>query len=138
MQDVWGLVMAQSEETIFSNNFGSITTKRVIYYRKKGWFSGRFREDVPLKQIASIQYDVSRNIFWGIVFLLIGLSCFGSSDSALFGIIFLAVSILILWGSPAVMIVTTGGTTSPSIGYPWEKKEAEAFVSSLRNQIFSD
>jgi len=120
--------------------FGTITTKRITYFAKKNWFSGGYREDIPLKQVVSIRHETSRNIFWGLTFLLIGLSCFSGNDAKYFlvGSVLSLLGGLMLWGSPTVNVVTAGGTQSPATGYPWQRKEAEAFVSSLRNQVFTD
>jgi len=45
------------EKTHFSNSFGEVTDKRVVYYRKKGWFCGGSREDIPLSSnISTYRY----------------------------------------------------------------------------------
>ncbi len=40
--------VVQAEQTFVENQFGTVTSKRVIYYRSKGWFSGGSREDIPI------------------------------------------------------------------------------------------
>ena len=32
--------ITQTEQTFVENEFGTVTSKRVVYFRKKGWFSG--------------------------------------------------------------------------------------------------
>ncbi len=101
---------------------------------KKSWFSGGVREDVPLKQIVSVRFETSRAIFGGLVCVALGLALL----SFVIGIIPLILGILLLWGSPRVVVVTAGGTAVPVIGWPWQKKQGESFVSALRTQLFSD
>jgi len=128
-----------SEQTIFSNSYGTITTKRVTYFRKKGWFSGGSREDVPLKQVVSVRYDTKRHIFVGLFFLFLGLVFVSSGNGVaiLIGIVFILWGILNLWGGQLVDVVTTGGTNNLMVGLPWDK-EAEEFVRALRGQLFSE
>jgi hypothetical protein len=37
-----------------------------------------------------------------------------------------------------VNVVTAGGTSNPVIGWPWQKQQAEAFASTLRDQLFTE
>ena len=119
---------------MINNPFGIVTNKRVTYMAKKGWFSGGRREDVPLKQVVSVRYETSRNIFLGLFYVVVGLLLL----LAVIGIIPLVFGILYLWGSPLVNVVTAGGTAAPVSGWPWQKPEAEAFTNALRNQLFSE
>lgn len=73
-------------------------------------------------------------IFAGFFLVVIGLFLV----LAIIGIIPLAIGILLIWGTPTVNVVTAGGTATPVKGWPWQKEEAEAFVSALRNQLFSE
>src|SRR5216684_2171237 len=50
----------QAEQTFIENPFGTVTNKRVIYYRAKGWFSGGSREDIPLQHVTSVRLDITR------------------------------------------------------------------------------
>jgi len=128
------MTSGSQEQTIIDNPFGIVTTKRVTYMAKKGWFSGGRREDVPLKQVVSVRYETDRNISLGLFYVFLGLLLI----TFIIGIIPLISGILILWGSPKVNVITAGGTAAPVSGYPWDKKEAEAFVSALRGQLFSE
>lgn len=125
---------ASVEQTIVSNRYGTVTNKRVIYFADKGWFSGGRREDVPLKQVVSIRYETSRSILMGIFCLLVGLALL----MYVVGIIPVAIGVLLLWGSPKVNVVTAGGTATPVVGWPWQRKEAQVFVNALRSQLFSE
>lgn len=123
-----------SEQTFVNNPFGIVTNKRVTYMAKKGWFSGGSREDVPLKQVVSVRYETSRNIVFGLFYVVLGVVLL----ALIIGIIPLVFGILYLWGSPTVNVVTAGGTAAPVSGWPWQKQEAEAFTNALRNQLFSE
>ena len=123
-----------AEQTLISNMYGIVTTKRVTYFAKKSWFSGGYREDVPLKQVVSVRYETGRSIFLGLFLIVIGLLLL----LFFIGIVPLALGILLLWGSPKVNVITAGGTATPVIGYPWQKQGAEAFVNTLRNQLFDE
>ena len=122
------------EQVIIENQFGIVTSKRVTYFARKNWFSGVSREDVPLKQVVSVRVETGRKIFLGLFLVIIGISLL----MAVVGIIPLVLGILMLWGSATVNVVTAGGTSSPVIGWPWQKAEAEAFASALRGQLFSE
>jgi len=125
----------EQKEQIFANNvFGTVSDKRVVYFRKKSWFSGGSREDVPLRHVTSVRVEKTRSIIWGIIFIVIGLFtiCF------VVGVIPLAIGILLLWGSPTVVVNTAGGDLSAAKGWPWQKKDAEEFVEALRKQLFKE
>ena len=125
----------EQKEQIFVNNmFGSVSDKRVVYFRKKGWFSGGSREDVPLRHVTSVRIDKARSIIGGIIFVLIGLA----TIYFVVGIIPLAIGILLLWGSPTVVVNTAGGDLSAAKGWPWQKEAAEEFVEALRKQLFKE
>jgi hypothetical protein len=124
----------QKEQVFFSNIFGSVSEKRVVYFRKKGWLSGGSREDVPLRHVTSVRVENTRSIIGGIVFVLIGLS----TIAFVVGIIPLAIGILLLWGSPAVLINTAGTDLSAAKGWPWQRGDAEKFVEALRKQLFKE
>jgi len=124
----------QTEKMLFSNPFGEVTDKRVIYYRKKGWFSGGSREDIPLKHVTSIRIETSRNIFVGIILILVGLALL----IYVIGILPLALGIILVWGSPNVVVTTASGDFEPMKGFPWDLKSAEAFVKALRSQLFKE
>ena len=128
------MTSSSQEQTIIDNPFGIVTTKRVTYMAKKGWFSGGRREDVPLKQVVSVRYETGRNIFLGLFYVVLGLLLL----AFIIGIIPLVVGVLILWGSPVINVITAGGTAAPVSGWPWQKQEAEAFVNALRGQLFSE
>jgi len=128
------MTSGSQEQTIIENPFGLVTTKRVTYMAKKSWFSGGSREDVPIKQVVSVRYETSRNIFLGLFYIVLGLLLI----TFIIGIIPLIFGILILWGSPRVNVITAGGTGAPVSGWPWMKQEAEAFVNALRGQLFSE
>lgn len=122
----------QAEKTHFSNPFGEITDKRVVYYRKKGWFSGGSREDVPLKHVTSVRFETSRSIIAGIILILVGLATL----AYIIGILPLALGIILIWGSPSVVVNTAGGDLEAMKAFPWHRNSAVEFVKALRNQLF--
>jgi hypothetical protein len=93
-----------SEQTYVSNPFGTVTDKRVVYFREKGWFSGGSREDVPLKHVTSVRIDIKRHPVAGIVLGLIGLAMLASGEAGLIigGVVLITLAGLLLWGSPSV------------------------------------
>lgn len=128
----------QSESTFVENEFGTVTNKRVMYYRNKGWLSGGSREDIPLQHVTSVRLDTSRSIFVGLFFLLVGLVML-SADGGLkiLGLILLFLAVILLWGSPLVVVNTAGGDLNAAKGWPWQRKTASAFVEALRTQLFN-
>jgi len=127
----------QAEQTFIENSFGTVTSKRVIYYRAKGWFSGGSREDIPLQHVTSVRLDITRSVAAGIVLLVIGLGLLAAEGGLkIIGIVVLVPSILMLWGSPAVVVNTAGQDLKAARGFPWQRGEATAFVEALRKQLF--
>jgi hypothetical protein len=125
----------EQKEQIFANNvFGTVSDKRVVYFRKKSWCSGGSREDVPLRHVTSVRVEKTRSIIWGIIFIVIGLF----TIYFVVGVIPLAIGVLLLWGSPTVVVNTAGGDLSAAKGWPWQKKDAEEFVEALRKQLFKE
>lgn len=128
----------QSEQTFVENPFGTVTSKRVIYYRSKGWFSGGSREDIPLQHVTSVRLDITRSIVLGIILLLFALPMIGVGPAVvkLFGLVLFAFIVIIFWGSPAVIVNTAGRDLSAARGWPWQRPQATAFVDALRAQLF--
>lgn len=128
-----------TEQTFVENEFGTITSKRVIYFREKGWFSGGSREDIPLQHVTSVRLEISRSLVWGVLLLLLGiggLAAEGGGAKAI-GFAFLAVAVLLLWGSPKVVVNTAGRDLNAAKGLPWQRSSANAFVEALRQQLFN-
>jgi hypothetical protein len=127
-----------AEQTFVENPFGTVTSKRVIYNRAKGWFTGGSREDIPLQHVTSVRLETSRSLLGGLLLLLIGLAMLASPESGLvvLGILLLALGVLLLWGSPAVVVNTAGRDLNAAKGLPWQRGEANAFVEALRQQLF--
>jgi hypothetical protein len=131
------MVAEESERTLIENSFGTVTSKRVIYFRAKGWFSGGSREDIPLQHVTSVRLDTSRSIVFGILLLLFGLFMLGGESGVkVVGLVVLALSILLLWGSPAVVVNTSGQDKNAARGFPWQRSEANSFVEALCQQLF--
>ena len=128
------MIVDAQEQEIIDNSFGTVTSKRVIYSVKKGLFSGKSREDIPLKQIVSVRYEVTRKTPLGLFLIIIGIPLL----IVVIGIIPLVRGINMLRGIPTVNITTAGGTSNPVTGEARHKKEAEAFATTLRDQLVHD
>lgn len=115
--------------------FGEVREDRVIVYRKKSWFSKGSREDLPLKHVTSVRVETDRSIGKGLLMCFIGLPlllAFG------LGIIFIVMGVFMILGSPRVVVNTAGGDKAEMVGFFWQKSEAEAFASSLREKLFQN
>ena len=121
-----------AQETEFSNEFGTVTKDRVTYFRKKGWFSGGSREDVPIRHVTSVRYEKTRSIGGGIVLLLIGLL----TITFIIGIPIAFIGILLLWGSPTVVVNTSGGDKNIMTSLPWKNNNAQEFANAVRTRLF--
>lgn len=132
-------VAPQVESTFIENEFGTVTNKRVVYYRNKGWLSGGSREDIPLQHVTSVRLDVSRNILVGLLLLLIGLAGLAAEGGAakLIALCILALAVILLWGSPSVVVNTAGRDLNAARGWPWDRAKANSFVEALRGQLFN-
>lgn len=126
------------EHTFVENPFGTVTSKRVIYFRAKGWFSGGSREDIPLQHVTSVRLDIVRSVIGGVILALLGIVLLSADLGAgkMIGLIVVAYAILLLWGSPAVVVNTAGRDLNAAKGFPWQRDEAGAFVEALRGQLF--
>jgi hypothetical protein len=126
------------EQTFVQNPFGAVTSKRVIFFRAKGWLSGGSREDIPLQHVTSVRLDVARSIVVGVLLALIGLSCLASGNFivACVGLLLVAFGVLLVWGSPAVVVNTAGRDLNAAKGWPWTRGQANTFVDALRGQLF--
>jgi len=129
---------AQTERTFVENEFGTITNKRVIYYRAKGWFSDGSREDIPLHHVTSVRLGIARSDFLGTLFVLLSLALLGAEgDAIILGVLCFAVAFLLLWGSPTVVVNTAGRKLNAAKGFPWQRASANAFVEALHQQLFN-
>ena len=130
--------VSQVEQTFVENEFGTVTNKRVIYYREKGWFSGGSREDIPLQHVTSVRLDTARSVLGGALLLLLGMGFLNAEGGIkLFGFFMFVWAILLLWGSPKVVVNTAGRDLNAAKGFPWQRSSAEKFVEALREQLFN-
>lgn len=128
----------QAEQTFIENEFGTVTSKRGIYYREKGWFSGGSREDIPLQHVTSVRLDIKRSLLGGLLLLFIGVGMLGAEGGLkIVGMTLVLFAILFLCGSPTVVVNTAGRDLNASKGLPWKRGAANAFVMALRQQLFN-
>ena len=130
--------ITQTEQTFVENEFGTVTSKRVVYFRKKGWFSGGSREDIPLQHVTSVRLETSRSLIGGIFLLLVGLVLLAPEGGIkIVGVVLILLAVLLLWGSPMVVVNTAGGDLNAAKGLPWKRPAANSFVEALRKQLFN-
>lgn len=128
-----------AEHTILQNVFGTVTTKRVISFRAKGWLAGGSREDIPLQHVTSVRLDTARQAGIGFILLLVGIALLTASGGAkAVGVLLLLAALLALWGSPSVVVNTAGQDVNAAKGFPWQRADATAFVEALRSQLFKE
>ncbi len=132
--------MTEVTQPIVSNEFGTVYIDRIGFYARKGWLSGGAMEELPIRHVTSVSISVSRNVVFGSILLLIGLSCLAASKGQvgvlLFSVIFLAFGAMLLWGSPSVRVNTAGGDLRPARGWPWQRDAADAYVAGVRKALF--
>jgi len=127
---------AASEVIHIENAFGTVTDRRMIYFRSKGWFSGGSREVVPLQRVTSVRLEISRPFLLAGPLLLLGLILLrGNGVLAMTGGGAIALAVLLLWGSPMVVVNAAARGLNKEKGWPWQKPEAEAFVEALREGL---
>jgi hypothetical protein len=52
------------------------------------------------------------------------------------GLVMMFFGVLLVWGSPTVVVNTAGQDLNVAKGWPWVRREAQAFVEGLRGQLF--
>ncbi len=122
------------EETIIETTFGTVTSKRVIYFSNKGWIKSGAREDIPLKHVTSVRMEINRKAVFGVILCIIGFFLL----EILIGLIPILFGVLLIWGSPMVVVNTSGNDKNKALGFPWTRGEAESFVDALRDQLTLD
>ena len=72
----------------------------------------------------------------GVPLLLLGLILLrGNGVLAMTGAAAIAFAVLLLWGSPVVIVNAAARGLNREKGWPWQKPEAEAFVETLREGL---
>ncbi|MGY6529965.1 MAG: hypothetical protein ACXITR_08550 [Cyanobacterium sp.] len=127
------MTSGSSEQIIIENCFGIVTTKTVTYKIEEN-YTPVVKKTIPIKQVVSVQCYTDKMIFPGLFSIILGLVFLES----IIGIIPLIFGIFMLWGFPTVNVVTTKRITTHSSGWPWQRKEAQAFTNALHNQLFKD
>lgn len=67
-------------------------------------------------------------------FFRVALSTFAHASDF---VVLTVLGILLVWGSPAVVVDTAGRDLNAAKGWPWTRGEANAFVDALRGQLFN-
>lgn len=125
---------------IFSNEFGTIRPNRVTYYRKKGFLSGGSEEDIPLRHVTSVRYEVTRPWIWGTILVLAGLPVAFEIGGFYFllGGLMVLVGVILILGFPTVSIGTSSGDKERMLGKPWKKSGPQDFVRALKEELFKE
>ena len=129
---------AREEPTEATGVFGTVTNKRVFFWRSKGWFGGRCWEEMALGQITSVRVAIHRHIFGGILLGLCGVASVAAMHRMTIvdciGALPIGLAVLLVWGLPVVHI-DIAGQGHYARGWPWRQKEAVAFVAAIRQQL---
>jgi hypothetical protein len=120
-----------AEDVVITNLFGTVTDKAVHFNVKRGLFAGSSQEILPIRHVTSVRLETSRHWIWGILLVLVGLPLIQIGV----GVVLLALGILLIWGSPKVVVNTSGGDLRPSVSWPWTRTEATEFTNTLRNEL---
>lgn len=130
--------MAETEETVETtyadNIFGVVTDQRVVYHPNRGWLTEGHEEDVPLGEIASVEFVISRSLINGLLLILIGIPAM----VVLVGVIFVLFGYCLLRGTPTVIVNTTDGKRETMKGWPWHREQAYNFAKALQDRIRPD
>ena len=130
-----------SMDQIFSNAYGTVYKDRVTYIRGKGIFAGGSEEDVPMRHITSVRYDVDRRPVVSIIIIFIGVVAlvdFSGWIANLIGLGMIVIGGIAIQGTPSVTVTTLGGDKEVMLGTPLTKKEARDFVKALKSQLFTE
>src|SRR5215510_4332115 len=127
---------AAAEVIHVENPFGTVTDRRIIYFRSKGWFSGGSKEVISLQRVTSVRLEISRPFLLAVPLLLLGLIFLrGNGVLAMIGGGAIVLAVLLLWGSPMVVVNAAARGLNKEKGWPWQKPDAEAFVETLREGL---
>lgn len=129
------MMNAPHEWTYVENVFGTVTSQRVIYFRNKGWLSGGCLEAVLLQHVMSVRLERSHSAIIGPALMILGIAqlLLGSSMHW-WGLVPFVPAVLLLWGTPLVLINTLDGDLGTVKGWPWHNSQATDFVDALRTQ----
>ncbi len=118
--------------------FGTIHGTEAVWVKSKR--SKAAIREIPLSQIRSVRQVVVRHTGMGVGFLLLASVFYpvlshpvGVASASLLSLI----GVLLMWGSPAVVITTTAGHSRRIKGTPWSFGEADRFVAALRHSMFT-
>jgi hypothetical protein len=136
--------------------YGRVTTRRLKFRARAWWFTLSFgesyEEDIPIRHVTLVRLELKRWMWLGLLFLALALITFSENgakyDVALFrlgffnnnfiGLIMIILAGLLLWGSPRVVINTTGGDLRPITGWPWQRSQAKEFITAAREELFRE
>jgi hypothetical protein len=135
--------METTEKLIFTNQFGSVTEKRVTLNYKSG------TEDIPTGQISSVSFQHKRNYFSSIIILIITIAIFIDiieqlrNSSAIETVLLILAFLLLLiscigsWIGHHNIVVSVGGQNRIPLKVDLTKtKEGKEFFEAIKKAIF--
>ncbi|MGH3693644.1 MAG: hypothetical protein ACRDRX_06560 [Pseudonocardiaceae bacterium] len=115
--------------------FGKIARDQVIYNVHRGWFRSGPPEAISLRHVTHVELRTRRHPVLGVLLLIAALACRAIGPIGLLvAIVPLAAAILLLWGSPLLLVHTADGRSRPARGLPWTRPEAEWFESAVNHR----
>lgn len=138
------------ENTYLKNKFGIISNDRITFYNNLSWSNSGTKIEVKPQDISSAQLLTRRSILGivvtlpiPIIFILYSVSCkiglisCGYTEFYALFIISIPCSILsALWifGYPQIEITVLGAYKNKMVGFPWDKKDSEDYIETLREK----
>ena len=136
--------MESKENIFFSNQFGTVSDKRIILNYKTG------SENLPIRQVSSVKFYHRRRIILGSILFLLSLSAvlFLYLDGLDFQYIesFIAIAVFVLtfpwaiysWIGTRYILISVGGRNRKRLKVSRTKvKEGKEYVSAVQNSLIS-
>ncbi len=136
--------MESKENIFFSNQFGTVSDKRIILNYKTG------SENLPIRQVSSVKFHHRRRIILGSILFLLSLSAvlFLYLDGLDFQYIesFIAIGVFALtfpwaiysWIGTRYILISVGGRNRKRLKVSRTKvKEGKEYVSAVQNSLIS-
>ncbi len=129
-----------SEQTIFQNEIGRITDRRLIF-ESGGGRGSHSQRDIPLRSISSVVFETKRHPLIAALFAAIGAVALLKTLNAggvVVAVILFGLAVSLFLGSRSIQIALTDGDKQDIRVRPMQAKRAQPFVDALRNQLFKN
>ncbi len=127
-----------NEQTIFQNELGRITDRRVIFERGSGRGS-HARREVPLRSIASVHVAAHRHPFVALLFAVLGATAPVRTPNAggvIIAVMLLGLALSLFMGRRTISLALIDGTKHRLRVRLMQAKGAQPFIAALRHQLF--